>query len=957
MFIYQHFFGAALAVVVGLSFSADAAMRIEGAHGVEHVWSLAWSPDGTCLLTAGSDKTAKLWDVATGACVQTLDGQSGILAAVYSPDGSQVATASRDGGVELWNLDSGMVFQSFPAHKGDCNAVAFSPDGFLLLTAGRDSLAKLWVVGSGECQWVFEHPASVGSAVFSPDGKYFLTGCADGVSRVWNIQNGEVVQRFGGGAGEVRVTLFSPDGKQVVTSAFDEKSIRLWDAGSGQLIRVFGDHAGAIRCAAFSPDGTRLLTGSHDQTVRLWDVGTGQCLGEFLRHERYITGVAFSPDGQFMASADVRGNLWLWNETDTVEVLPTFSAVLAASTEESFSEPIMMASTATPPIPIMGTDSNDTLYGTSGDDVIDGGLGADTMVGLAGDDYYYVDDQLDAVVEAPDEGFDTVELRYCIWTNDASGLVPSAYTSPTNVEKIVMGDDDYDLIEIQSNQLASVYGDPVDWRDSLDDFQGDNARGWQETCTMTSVANALTMLGYDVTEDDVVEYAYENDLYGDVNKGFASPEQVELMLEGYGTTVTRTPSRPLGEVAAFLENGKSIIIGVDWGILHENPRGYDDHAIALTGVAYDAGTGEVDGFYYCDSGDFDDPSAASFMDTNLFYLAHQQYNAEILVVDTPLKVQRDNLRIDGIPNLDSILIGNRGDNIFWAENGNDYIEGCCGNDELHDHEGGNDIFVPGEGDDQVFSFAGLDTFVISLNGGSDRITDFDSSVDWVALDVSVNIGTVAFAYDGTNLFLGHGSNSTVEIEQYSGHNAFGVSTAGGYALDRVALSNLVAQMGGYCASNGVDFSSIVAVRSDSNLTAMVAASWQVDTNPVVYRAWAAIQGLPHTAQGLEDSPSGDGIGNLLKYAAGLPPMESATFDQLYTFSPDIAGQRFTTFYNQSKRAHASIVPEWTDSLTNAWQTAGIDKTLATETISNEMWEASVPLGQSGFMRLRAELEE
>jgi len=957
--VSRQIFYAAMAVVIGWSFSADAAVRIEGAHGMEHVWSLAWSPDGSSLLTAGSDRIAKVWNAETGSCDQLLDGSSEILRiAVYSPDGSQVATASWDGEVELWNLDSGTVARFFSAHRGDCNTVAFSPDGALLLTTGRDLTAKLWGAESGEFLQSFKHPASVSTALFSPDGNRILTGCSDGVVRLWEVSSGEVIQSYGGGAGDVRCALFSPDGKQILTSAFEEREACLWDAEGGQLIRMFSGHSGRISCAVFSPDGTRVLTGSHDNTARLWDVATGQDLGVFSLHERYITGVSISPDGQSMASVDVRGNLWLWEESDTAEILPTFPSVLAASAEESFSEPIMMASTATPPIPIMGTASNDTLYGTPGDDVIDGGEGADTMIGLAGDDYYHVDHELDDVVEKPDEGFDTVELRYCMWTNAASGLVPTVYTGPTNVEMIVLGDDDYDAIETQSNHIAVVYGDPMDWRDSLDDFQGDNARGWQETCTMTSVANALTMLGYDVTEDDVVEYAFENDLYGDVNRGFASPEQVQMTLEGFGTTVTRTPSRPVSEIAVFLEEGKAIIIGVDYGVLNlSSPRGYDDHAVALTGVAYDPETGEVEGFYYCDSGDYDDPSAAHLMTTNVFYLANQQYAAETLVIDSPLKVQRDNLRISGTPGMDCILIGNRGDNVFWTENGSDYVEGGAGSDVFHDLAGGDDTFAPGAGDDFVFSSFGRDTFVISANGGVDEILDSDPAVDWVAFDVSVDIETVSFAYDGTNLFLDHGSNSTVSLVQYSDFSAFGVTAADGLALEPAALSNLIVQMENYCTVNGVDFSSIAAVRADTNLTAMVSASWQIDTNPVAYRAWAAIQGVPYGAQGEADSPAGDGIGNLLKYAAGLSPMEYSSFDRLYTFVPDRAGQRFTIFYNQSKRARASLVPEWTDSLTNAWQTAGIDKAMATETISNETWEASVSLGQSGFMRLRAELEE
>jgi WD40 repeat protein len=67
------------------------------------VIGVAFSPDGTLLATGSPDKTARLWDVATGASVRTLTGHSAEVAGVaFSPDGTLLATGSHDNTARLW---------------------------------------------------------------------------------------------------------------------------------------------------------------------------------------------------------------------------------------------------------------------------------------------------------------------------------------------------------------------------------------------------------------------------------------------------------------------------------------------------------------------------------------------------------------------------------------------------------------------------------------------------------------------------------------------------------------------------------------------------------------------------------------------------------------------------------------------------------------------------------------
>jgi WD40 repeat protein len=167
-------------------------------------FSLAFSPDARRLYTGGFDGLVRVFDVANGRQLRTLDpfppahGQSNWpLVVAASHDGRGLAVAYPSGGglgvVSLYSTSTWRKqFDVMTISDVEIQSVAFTPDDTRVAVGAEDGTAGVWSLIARDQLVAYDGPtASVSSVSFSPDGTRLLTASGDGVARVWRATGNE----------------------------------------------------------------------------------------------------------------------------------------------------------------------------------------------------------------------------------------------------------------------------------------------------------------------------------------------------------------------------------------------------------------------------------------------------------------------------------------------------------------------------------------------------------------------------------------------------------------------------------------------------------------------------------------------------------------------------------------------------------------------------------------------
>jgi len=310
------------------------------------------TPDGKKLVTVGPDGQTRVWDIATGRFVRSIEANEAVL----SPDGKTLFAAEPGvlrgldffDGRELRRIETGL--------KQNAQQLFISPDGRSLGFLAAEHYGANGGIPKTRSIVIVYDPATlakrfrleqenwhVGDLAFSGDGRLLALAGADGEERsiltepkaswvrLHNAATGAEARQIAIEGFGVASVAFAPDGKTLAAGVGD-RTIRLFDPATGQerlprlgheialpprqqgaRLHKGYDRAWAAACMAFSPDGKMLASGTEGigwfaraadvPPIRLWDLASAQKIRAFRGHPIGCISLAFTPDGKTLASS------------------------------------------------------------------------------------------------------------------------------------------------------------------------------------------------------------------------------------------------------------------------------------------------------------------------------------------------------------------------------------------------------------------------------------------------------------------------------------------------------------------------------------------------------------------------------------------------------------------------------------------------------------------------------
>ena len=171
------------------------------------------------------------------------------------------------------------------------------------------------------------HIRGVNTLAITPDGRKVVSSSYnDSTIKIWDIDTGrefhtitqDVIYRL----------LITLDGTKIVCSGYNDSTIKIWDIDTAKELFAFSVSSHLL--SEITPDGKKLVSagnpvdnlygGGDDSTIKVWDIQTGRQLRSHTLNSNKVMGIAITSDGTKIVSISDDSTVKVWDMETGVEL-------------------------------------------------------------------------------------------------------------------------------------------------------------------------------------------------------------------------------------------------------------------------------------------------------------------------------------------------------------------------------------------------------------------------------------------------------------------------------------------------------------------------------------------------------------------------------------------------------------------------------------------------------------